>query len=89
MKYNNLHPLHEQEHMKSCEKQVFCSLSKLLNKTTPQFQYFLLLFMVALLFQNKAQSTLSVSANSAAHGISALLVLFVCSNMHDKVSLYT
>ena len=33
---------------KSCEKQGFCSLSKLSSKAAPQFQYFLLLFTVAL-----------------------------------------
>ena len=35
------------------KSEFFCSLSKLSNKTIPQFQYFLLLFTVALLFQKK------------------------------------
>jgi len=50
----NLHTLHKQEsHNELYKKRGFCSLSKLLNKTTLRFQYFLLLVMVAHLFQIK------------------------------------
>ena len=48
-------------------------MSKLSNKITPGFQYFLLLFTF---IPNKAQFTSSVSANSTAHGTGHFLVCY-------------
>jgi len=48
-------------------------MSKLSNKITPQFQYFLLLFTF---IPKRAQLTSSVSANSTAHGTGHFLVCY-------------
>jgi len=47
----------------SCDVYVFCFLSKLSNKTTPRFQYFLQILCNTFI-PNKVQSAPSVSVNS-------------------------
>lgn len=56
---------------RAVKRKAFHSLSKLLDKTTPRFQCFLLLFMVALLFHSLHWALLQT-----VHGISALLGTF-------------
>jgi len=76
------------------KSEVFCSLSKLSNKTTSSFQYFLLLFIVALLFQIKHSPHKVFLQTAQCTGWMfywAIILLYVCSNarMFDSKFMFT